>query len=217
MLSCNEKNELTCYIKARLTEFVKNKDNYSYETFGKVIETEISGILESYLIDKFKYKKDDFRTAKTKNDFPDFTIIKTNQAVEYKTASITEHPDNDMGTLNSWPEKIKSFGDEIYCIFTKYHENNGRITIENVYFDKMYKFIGLIEDGHLKYREKDGNLRPKSWNDFDKDIGCKSQIEFVKRLQETEKYRSYRIIKKHWDLISPKQQERFLSEIKSKK
>ena len=58
----------------------------------------------------------------------------------------------------------------------------------------FYEFLDLNADGFLRYREKDGNLRPK---DFDDLSPVKTLEQFEKLLPETVPYRSKRIIKKH--------------------
>jgi hypothetical protein len=62
----------------------------------------------------------------------------------------------------------------------------------------FYKFLGLNKDGLLKYREKDGNLRPKN---FDEISPVKSFDQFKKLFKKTVIYRSRRIIKKHQTIL----------------
>ena len=55
----------------------------------------------------------------------------------------------------------------------------------------------------MKYREKDGNLRPKSWNDFSSNKSYVANYsDFRKQLAETDDYRAYRIISKKIKQIS---------------
>lgn len=100
-----------------------------------------------------------------------------------------------MGTLNEWPNKLKKFkGENIYYIFVTYNFNDTIKEILNVEIAPFYHFLGVNSDGFLKYREKDGNLRPK-------DFGTKPPIETLKQFEQlfnkTIIYRSKRIIKKH--------------------
>jgi hypothetical protein len=67
-----------------------------------------------------------------KNEFPDFTLL-TNPmlAIEIKSGnhyklqdgrwSSCSNSENDMGTLNKWPEKLRMFGGQyIYYVFIEY-------------------------------------------------------------------------------------------------
>ena len=92
-------------------------------------------------------------------------------------------------------QKIKKYGNEnIYYIFIVYKIDNRNKSIIDVQIAPFYKFLGLNSDGLLKYREKDGNLRPK---DFDEISPIKSFGQFKKLFEKTVIYRSRRIIKKH--------------------
>jgi hypothetical protein len=154
-----------------------SQGNYSsYSTFGKDIEDDISDLIEQYLTQKnITYRA---IRAETKNDFPDLelTLKNTSFAIEYKSGCYENEgkkssgPANDLGTLNSFPSHIKEFGDRVICIYLKYSINQNIIKIDDIYIDNIYKFVGKNKDKHkliLKYRLKDGNLRPKNWNDFD--------------------------------------------------
>ncbi|MEK7665126.1 MAG: hypothetical protein AAB361_03220 [Patescibacteria group bacterium] len=104
-----------------------------------------------------------------------------------------------MGTLNTWLKKIKRFGDEnIYYIFVIYKINSIDKKLVDVQIAPFYKFIGLNKVGLLRYREKDGNLRPK---DFDEPSPVKSFNQFKNLFEKTIIYRSTRIIKKHQAIL----------------
>lgn len=167
-----------------------------YTTFGKQIEEAICEALIGYFNKKNMLKS--HKIAPTKNDFPDFELNKE-FAFEIKAAWNKSNPENDMGTLNSWTKKLQKYNDNIYYIFVKYNcgDDDTVIGIDNIHVDKVYNLIGHNSDGYLKYREKDGNLRPKSWSDFDTNKSyVKNYSDFKKQLDETDDYRAYRIIYK---------------------
>ena len=100
-----------------------------------------------------------------------------------------------MGTLNEWARKIEKFGgDNIYYIFVIYNFNEKTREVLSVQVAPFYQFIGLNSDKLLKYREKDGNLRPKN---FGVESPIKTFKQFKELLGKTIVYRSKRIIKKH--------------------
>lgn len=70
----------------------------------------------------------------------------------------------------------------------------------------MYKFVGRRNEKSkilTKYREKDGNLRPKNWEDFDNSTSYFNSLEeFRKALLLTQKYRSLQLILKNLETLS---------------
>ena len=108
-----------------------------------------------------------------------------------------------MGTLNDWPNRIKKFGGKnIYYVFIVYNFNEKTKDIQNIEIAPFYSFLGLNKAKLLKYREKDGNLRPK---DFDINSPIKTLEQFERLLNKTVVYRSKRIIKKHRKIIKETQ------------
>lgn len=190
------KQEIEDFVFTNANKII-NENKYDYTTFGKEIEPILSFCLRKYFANFHNIDDSNFYDAPDKNYFPDLTLF-DNIAIEFKSAINTAQPENDMGTLNSWGKKIKKFGDNIYYVFVKYSINGNLAQIENIYFDKVYNFIGINSDGLLRYREKDGNLRPKSWNDFENDISyCNSLEGFIEGLEHSRSYRAYRLVEKH--------------------
>lgn len=199
------------YLKENLPQKIIDGGYNSYEIFGKEAETPISDLIEEFLtMSGIKYTP---RRARTKNDFPDLEVEigGIRYALEHKAGAcnikgeIKSTAANDMGTINVYPDKIKKYGDNIYCIFVKYSVlQDDTIRIEDIYFDKIYVFIGLGTGfaNQLQYREKDGNLRPKKWSDMANNITYFPNINaFQEALTATARYRSERIALKHTDAL----------------
>lgn len=180
--------------------------SFNYRTFGVDIEPHISNILVKIFRKRGLIKNSkDYKIAPNKNYFPDFELKKSpSLAIEYKSGNTVKlskgrqtyckNSNNDMGTLNMWQKKIKEFGGEnIYYIFVIYKFDKKSKNIIDVHIGPFYRFIGLNKEGLLKYREKDGNLRPK---DFDEDSPIKSLGQFQELFKKTVIYRCKRIIKK---------------------
>jgi len=193
-------------ILSYLQEVVSSRD-FNYRTFGTAIEDHLTNIL----IKIFKSfglieNEEDYVVAPHKNYFPDFELKTLPPiAIEFKSGNKmqnrkgrwveVQNSENDMGTLNEWPNKINKFGgDKIYYIFIIYSFNDKTKEVLNIQLAPFYHFIGLNRDGMLKYREKDGNLRPK---DFDADSPIKNLEQFEQLLNKTNIYRSKRIINRH--------------------
>lgn len=200
---------------------IKKNNLSNQDNFAKDIEPILTELVTSYLEkNKFNYS---FKVAKNKNEFPDLKlkVDDITYAVEYKTALHSNNA-SDMGTLKSYPEKIKEYEDNIYCIFVKYEYKKKSFIIHDIYIDKIYKFIGKTKvKGNsiiLKYRKKDGNLRPKSWNDF-KDNKCyiKNLNGFKKSIEDTNQYRSISVIKEHIDILDSSGRKKIVNYINSLK
>lgn len=219
--------ELRPELIERVKKEVEDANNYRYETFGKEIEDIISKYLIKLLTEKGIFKdSNDYIVAKNKNAFPDMTI-NTNPpfALEYKAGNIREkkangswgkcnNSQNDLGTLNSWPSKLKRFeGDNIYFLFVEYQFDDETIKVIDIKIEPFYKIIGINSAGLLSYREKDGNLRPK---DFNQESPIKTYKQFLDLIKSTNEYRSKRIITKHINNIPDNERNVFLDSLKIK-
>ena len=217
----NSKNTILNHLKNEII----NRD-FNYETFGKEIEScLISKLIEIFKENSIIISDTDYKKADNKNEFPDFTLFtKPTLAIEIKVGNQNkkkgrswvncDNSNNDMGTLNKWQEKINQFGGEnIYYIFIIYKFNDTSKEIIDVQIEPFYKFIGINKEGLLKYREKDGNLRPKNF--FDNPI-FNNFDEFYLLLKETDYHRSERIIEKHIEKLPPERRINLLNKLKNK-
>lgn len=198
----SSKKEILVY----LNNILKSK-GFRYETFGKDVEDHLVDVLvRIFAKSGFIKSKGDYIVAKNKNDFPDFILnTKFPIAIEFKAGNrsrkigskwvIVKNSANDMGTLNSWPSKLKKFNTkDIFGIFVVYDFNDKLKIIHDIEIDHFYKFLCITKKKVLSYREKDGNLRPR---DFNTKCKINSPEEFERLLVKTGIYRSKRIIKKH--------------------
>lgn len=213
--------ELKKYILENLQNKVSEKGLNNYEIFGKEVETLISDLIEEFLQSKkIQYKAE---RARSKNDFPDLklTIGDVEYAFEHKAGESSIGPNNDMGTLDAYSGKIEQFGDRIFCVFIKYSKatQDSGIIIEDVYIDKIYKFIGIFassgRDDILKYRKKDGNLRPKVWNDFDQEkIYIENLEDFENDINKTKSYRSTQLVLQHMENLTDEDKVELYNQLK---
>ncbi len=189
------------------------RHRFNYRTFGSDIEKYLTDILISILKRKnLILDKKDYQIAPNKNHFPDLQLYPhtgTSLAVEYKTGNkskkkgnvwtVTQNSNNDMGTLNMWEKKLEKFGGEnVYYIFVVYDFTDSKKEVLDVQVAPFYRFIGKDRHGNLKYREKDGNLRPK---DFFATPPITTFAEFQGLFRQTICYRSKRIINKHDQIL----------------
>ena len=189
-----------------LKNIVGSKD-FNYRTFGTAIEEHlVVAIIKVLIEDGFIKNNTDYTVSSNKNYFPDFELkAKPPLAIEFKSGNKSQYrngkwvtvknSENDMGTLNEWPNKIAKFGgDNIYYVFVLYNFNDRAKEVLSVQLAPFYQFIGLNSSKLLKYREKDGNLRPKN---FGIEPPVKTLKQFEELLNKTIVYRSRRIIKRH--------------------
>ena len=133
------KNPVT-YLKAyeghilkHLKSILESKD-FNYRTFGSAIEEHLSDALVNVLTKgAFIKNAKDYFLAPNKNYFPDFELKSSPAlAIEFKVGNKSQfrrgkwvnvkNSENDLGTLNTWPDKIKKFGGKnIYFIFLIIH------------------------------------------------------------------------------------------------
>ena len=108
-------------------------------------------------------------TGREKNRLADFAIRCGTNVIEIsiKAARGSENPENDMGTFRDHPNREKLFT-AAFTLWVRYEDNGGTLRAERVFFDRTWRFVGksTLVDG-VKYRKKDGNMRPKPWTMFD--------------------------------------------------
>jgi hypothetical protein len=206
--------------KTVASEMLKKK--FSYETFGKEIETSVLDLL----IDVFnKAGQKEIRKAKDKNEFPDLTVTLSDGllAIDIKAGNhykkskgrwtACKNSNNDLGTIRSWPEKLKKFGgDNIYFVFVEYGINDNLHQIEAVRIAPFYKFLDINKKGLLKYRKKDGHLRPKN---FEGNSKINSVAQFEPLFITTAIERAKSIITEHIETIPKEQRNALLDELKA--
>ena len=108
------------------------------------------------------------------------------------------------------PRLSKIIWQRVYYVFVEYNFNTKK-EIVDVKIAPFYEFLALNRDGLLRYREKDGNLRPK---DFSQVSTVKSFYQFQSLFKKTEIYRSIRIIKKHLKNIPKKEAKKIFNNLK---
>ena len=201
-------------LKEKFSKIISEGD-FNYKNFGTAIEEYCEKELIDLLI---KNGINDFVPAENKNKFPDLKI-NTNpiEAIDYKSGNHAKksggewtecnNSGNDLGTFNSLSEKIEEFGgDNIYFFWIEYIINDTQKELVEIKFDHFYKFVGLSPDGLIKYREKDGNIRPKNFNDESPMRDYKSFNELV---EKTQVKRSINISEKHLGFLKDKLKKKY--------
>jgi hypothetical protein len=208
-----------------LNKELQENPQYVYETFGKSFET--------YIVNKIKlfcdanYPNVVLTGSKTKNEFPDFTLSCDDWngervAVDVKCGShhikrgngewkLVHRSNNDLGTLNSIDGKLQAFT-EILFLFVEYSITPSERIVHRITCKPFYSYIGRTVDNLISYREKDGNMRPSKFIEFDRpwitDI-----VMFKRLLEDTNTKRNIAITCKKFELLNSYQQHELLTRL----
>ncbi len=149
-------------------------------------------------------------TGREKNRLADFAIRCGTNVIEIsiKAARGSENPENDMGTFRDHPNREKLFT-AAFTLWVRYEDNGGTLRAERVFFDRTWRFVGksTLVDG-VKYRKKDGNMRPKPWTMFDSGKAYwQSEEEFERAVKRSETYRANEMVKEYLTDLSEEDQK----------
>ncbi len=158
-------------------------------------------------------------TGREKNRLADLAIVVGGKQIEIsiKAARRSGNPENDMGTFREHPTRKKLFADS-FTLWVRYDDAEKEITCDRVFFDRTWRFVGRssVVDG-VKYRKKDGNMRPKPWAMFDSGASFwKSEADFEAAVKRAELYRANELIKEYLDDLSENDQRVLYEKLKGK-
>lgn len=140
-----------------------------------------------------------------KNRLADLAIVCADGVIEIsiKTARAAANPENDLGTFRDYPRRKRLFAAS-FALWVRYVEAGETIRCDRVFFDRAWRFVGRSAqvDG-VKYRKKDGNMRPKPWAMFDSGAAFwNSEAEFEAALRRSETHRANELIKEYLATLS---------------
>jgi hypothetical protein len=159
------------------------------------------------------------QTGSEKNRLADLAIVCGKETVEVsiKAARGTQNPENDMGTFRDHANRKKLFV-AAFTLFGRYADTDGVIRVERVFFDRTHRFVGksTLVDG-VKYRKKDGNMRPKPWAMFDSGKAYwETLAEFEAAVKRSESFRARELVKEHLEGMSEAEQQALYEQLKKK-
>lgn len=185
---------------------------YDFKTFGYDFQVFFEKDIETFAT-KHKGVRV-ISAAERKNVFPDVVIESSRwgpkpYAIDLKCANMfkmesgatwkpNRNPYNDLGAVDGFQAKINEFQDT-YFFFVKYSyrgDNDCAISVDSVYSKPFYHFVGRARDGLIAYREKDGMMRPCSFDAFDNKPWISSRKEFDRLLGQTIQKRQIAIVQK---------------------
>jgi hypothetical protein len=147
--------------------------------------------------------------GREKNRLADFAIICGTNTIEVsiKAARNTGQPENDMGTFRDHENRKKLFAAS-FTLWVRYEDKGGTLRAERVFFDRTWRFVGksTLVAG-VKYRKKDGNMRPKAWALFDAGKSpWQSEADFEAAVQRAATFRANELVKEHLSNLSEEDQ-----------
>lgn len=166
-------DELEKFIKEHKTniiEFIRNglidngQNNENYIVVWKEYEEQACKLFLEYLKDKININ---FIIAKSKSVYPEIIIFYDNKkyAFDIKTSVDVENPKYDIARIDTFENRMKKYQEE-FEIVIKYNVVSG---VVDIFIEKLKDIIGYNEKSKgVKYRPYDGKIRPKTWDDFEK-------------------------------------------------
>lgn len=150
------------------------------------------------------------QTGREKNRLADLALVVNGETIEIsiKAARASANPENDMGTFRDHPNREKLFAAS-FTLWVRYDDSvKDVIKCDRVFFDRTWRFVGKssLVDG-VKYRKKDGNMRPKPWAMFDSgESFWKDEGDFEAAVKRSELFRANELIKEYLDDLSESDQ-----------
>jgi hypothetical protein len=211
-------------IAMEATEMLRaNAVKGSYTTVWRQFEDAaieaLESILPRHIPELTTTNFDHGKAGREKNRLADLAIVCGTNVIEVsiKAARASANPENDMGTFRDHPSRQKIFAAS-FALWVRYEDVRGQIKCDRVFFDRTWRFVGKssLVDG-VKYRKKDGNLRPKPWAMFDSgEAFWKSEADFEAAVKRAELYRANDLIKEYLDVLSESDQRALYEKLKGK-
>jgi hypothetical protein len=215
---------LKATIAAEVTaELQRTNFTTSYTTVWRAYEDAVvaalSRILPQHIPELSATNFDVGQTGREKNRPADFAIRCGTNVIEVsiKAARRSANPENDMGTFREHPGRRRAFTDS-FTLWVRYDDAGPVIKCDRAFFDRTWRFVGksTLVDG-VKYRKKDGNMRPKPWAMFDSGQTLwASEEDFEAAVKRAEIFRANELIKEHLQDLSEADQRLLYQRLQEK-
>jgi len=198
-------------LETSYTTVWRNYEDAAIDALCEILPKHITGLTGQHF--------DRGKTGREKNRLADLAVICGTNLIEIsiKAARRSANPENDMGTFHDHPARKKIFADS-FTLWVRYDDSGKVIKCDRVFFDKTWRLVGKssLVDG-VKYRKKDGNLRPKPWAMFDSgEAFWKTEEEFEAAVKRAETYRANELIKEHLQDLSEQDQRLLYERLREK-
>lgn len=179
-------------IRGNYTTVWRQFEDLAIEALKEILPRHIEGLTD---------KSFDAGTAgREKNRLADLAIVCGTNIIEIsvKASRATGQPENDMGTFRDHPSRKRAFA-AAFTVWVRYEDSGETLRASRVYFDRTWRFVGKSSqvDG-VKYRKKDGNMRPKPWAMFDSGVSFwRTEGDFEAAVKRAETFRANELVKEY--------------------
>ncbi len=214
------KDTIATEVTARLsTNLVHGSYTTVWRQFEDAAIDALCEILPTHIAGLSPENFDRGTTGREKNRLADLAIICGTNVIEVsiKAAQRTGNPENDMGTFRDHPKRERQFCAS-FTLWVRYEAAGENLRAERDFFDRTWRFVGksTLVDG-VKYRKKDGNMRPKPWAMFDSGQAYwANEVEFAAAVKRAETYRANELVKEYLTDLSEDDQRVLLERLKEK-
>ena len=204
------KPTIAAELTARLnTNIVRGSYTTVWREFEDNAIESLKDILPRHIPELSVTNFDGGQTGREKNRLADFAINCGTNTIEIsiKASRNSGQPENDMGTFRDHENRKKLFA-AAFTLWVRYEDKGAKLRAERVFFDRTRRFVGksTLVDG-VKYRKKDGNMRPKSWAMFDSGKAFwESDSEFEVAVKRSETFRANELVKEYLGDLSDEDQ-----------
>lgn len=188
-----------------------------WRQFEDLVIEELERILPRHIPELTLTNFDRGQSGREKNRLADLALLVGSETIEIsiKAARSSANPENDLGTFRDHPSRKKLFT-AAFTVWMRYNDSGKAILCERVFFDRSWRFVGrsTLVDG-VKYRKKDGNMRPKSWAMFDSGKSFwKNETDFEAAVKRAELFRANELIKEYLEDLSENDQRLLYEKLK---
>lgn len=188
-----------------------------WRQFEDLVIVELERILPRLIPELTATNLDRGQSGREKNRLADLAVVVGKEKIEIsiKAARGSANPENDLGSFRDHPNRKKLFV-AAFTVWVRYDDSGEAIRCNRVFFDRSWRFAGksTLVDG-VKYRKKDGNMRPKPWAMFDADESFwKNEADFEAAVKRAEHFRANELIKEYLDVLSEEDQRLLYEKLK---
>ena len=200
------KTTIAAELTARMsTNVVRGNYTTVWRQFEDAAIAGLEDILPRLIPDLSATNFDAGSAGREKNRLADLAIVCGTNRIEVsvKASRSSGQPENDMGTFRDHPSREKLFTAS-FTVWVRYVDSGQTLRANRVFFDRTWRFVGRssLVDG-VKYRKKDGNMRPKPWAMFDSGQSFwKTEDEFQSAVKRAETFRANELVKEYLNDLS---------------
>ena len=205
------KDTLSRELTARMgTNVMHGSYTIVWRQFEEAAIVALEELLPRYIVGLSATNFNSGKAGREKNRLADFAILCGTNVIEVsiKAARASENPENDLGTFRDHPNRGRLFAAS-FTLWVRYENKGETLRAEQVFFDRTWRFVGksTLVDG-VKYRKKDGNMRPKPWPMFDSGKAYwQNEAEFELAVKRAEIYRANELVKEYLTDLSEDDQK----------